>query len=69
MAAEMERWQAQAALTARAVVEAKHEVLERRREMEVTKDKMDGLVGHCCGRGAAGGLLLQPAQQQHCQAG
>jgi hypothetical protein len=45
MSEEMERWQAQAALTARAVVEAKHEVLERRREMEVTKDKMDRLVG------------------------
>lgn len=45
MAEEMERWQAQAALTAHAVVEAKQEVMERKREMETTKDKMDRLVG------------------------
>lgn len=38
------RWQKQAHMTAAAVVEAKNEVLERKRELDHTKLKMDGLI-------------------------
>ena len=41
MANEMSRWQQQAHLTAAAVMDAKNEVLERKRELDHTKEKMD----------------------------
>ncbi|WIA33092.1 hypothetical protein OEZ86_006246 [Tetradesmus obliquus] len=44
MAAEMDRWKQQASLTAAAAVEAKDEVLARKRELDATKDRMDSLV-------------------------
>jgi hypothetical protein len=37
----MEKWRQQAHLTANAVMEAKGEVMERKRELDSTKDKMD----------------------------
>eukprot|EP00775_Hariotina_reticulata_P011361 gene11361-11510_t len=44
MQAEMDRWKHQADITASAVIEAKNEVLERKRELDSTKDKMDRLI-------------------------
>ncbi len=38
------RWRQHAQLTAAAVADAKNEVLERRRELDRTKDKMDSLL-------------------------
>lgn len=38
------RWKRQATLNAAAVIEAKNEVLERKRELDSTKDKLDHLV-------------------------
>jgi hypothetical protein len=38
------RWKQQASMTAAAVVEAKDEVLQRKRELDATKDRMDTLV-------------------------
>ncbi|KAK9803017.1 hypothetical protein WJX72_000682 [[Myrmecia] bisecta] len=44
MGSEMERWRQQAEATARAVVEAKNEVMDRKKDLDVTKEKMDKLV-------------------------
>ncbi len=44
MSAEMEKWRQQAALTATAVMEAKNDVLERKKELDHTKEKMDKLL-------------------------
>lgn len=41
---EMLRWRQQAQLAAAAVVEAKNELLERRRELGATNERMDSLV-------------------------
>lgn len=41
---EMENWRQQAQITANAVLEAKGEVLERKRELDSTKEKMDRLL-------------------------
>ena len=38
------RWRHQAQLTAAAVMDAKNEVLERKRELDMTRDKMDNLI-------------------------
>lgn len=44
MGGEMERWRVQAEATARAVVDAKNEVILRKKDLDHTKDKMDSLV-------------------------
>ncbi len=44
MSAEMEKWRQQAALTANAVLDAKNDVMERKKELDHTKDKMDRLL-------------------------
>jgi len=38
------RWRQQAQVTAAAVIEAKNEVMERKRELDLTKERMDRLV-------------------------
>lgn len=40
----MTRWQKQAHATAAAVAEAKNEVMDRKRELDAMKFKMDGLI-------------------------
>lgn len=38
------RWKRQATFNAAAVIEAKNEVMDRKRELNSTKDKMDHLI-------------------------
>lgn len=55
----MGRWQKQAHATAAAVMEAKNEVLERKRELDHTKLKMDSLIEKLyVGRESAGALQV-----------
>ncbi|CAD7696043.1 unnamed protein product [Ostreobium quekettii] len=68
---ELERWRKQAELAAVAVIEAKGEVMERRREIDVTKDRMDRLVDKLYAGREHGIVLhgaLQAAQMYHGQA-
>ncbi|KAL0031026.1 hypothetical protein WJX79_010574 [Trebouxia sp. C0005] len=44
MGQEMERWRQTAEATSRAVTEAKNEVMERKKDLDTTKEKMDKLV-------------------------
>eukprot|EP00891_Asterochloris_glomerata_P008593 jgi/Astpho2/8593/Aster-x0814 len=44
MGIEMERWRQQADATSTAVIEAKNEVMERKKDLDSTKEKMDKLV-------------------------
>lgn len=55
---EMERWRQQAEFTAAAVIEAKAEVTERKRDLDSTRDKMDRLMDRLH-VGREHGLVLQ----------
>lgn len=44
MHGEMEKWRGQAEAAATSIREAKNEVLDRKRELDMTKEKMDALV-------------------------
>lgn len=55
---EMERWRQQAEYTAAAVIEAKAEVSERKRDLDATRDKMDKLMDRLH-VGREQGLVLQ----------
>lgn len=44
MHVEMEKWRGQAEAAATSIREAKNEVLDRKRELDMTKEKMDALV-------------------------
>ena len=55
---EMERWRQQAEITAAAVIEAKAEVTERKRDLDSTRDKMDRLMDRLH-VGREHGLVLQ----------
>eukprot|EP00210_Caulerpa_lentillifera_P001501 g1439.t1 len=55
---EMERWRQQAEYTAAAVIEAKAEVSERKRDLDSTRDKMDKLMDRLH-VGREQGLVLQ----------
>ncbi|EFJ44809.1 hypothetical protein VOLCADRAFT_118633 [Volvox carteri f. nagariensis] len=70
MTSEMTRWQQQAHLTAAAVMEAKNEVLERKRELDSTKEKMDRLldklyIGRERGMELSGAIAAAQSFAQH----
>jgi hypothetical protein len=67
-----DRWRRQATLTAAAVAEAKQEVLQRKRELGATQDRMDSLLerlhGHKEASASLSGAIAAAATYQQVRA-